>query len=255
MAKYIKSKRGIKLKNWVIIPDLHYPYHDPKFIKVISKVISLVKPSGGIVQLGDAIDFFQLSKFDKDPARKNTARDDLELYREQMLRWANLLPDGSCFRQLEGNHEHRLTRFIWGRSGEIAQMVQAVPEMLGIKELNKISRIRYEWFPINNYRSCVIGDCLLHHGTFFNKHVAVTNLERYPNKFICGHTHRIQLAYNGDKWSCTLGHGSLEDDTSHIPAPTGWSQAFAILTETRGECSIEVISVKDGKCIFRGESL
>ncbi len=177
------------------------------------------------------------------------------MYREQMLKWANLLPDGCEFRQLEGNHEDRLRRYLWGSAREIAQMIHAVPEMLGFKELNKISRIKYSWYAIGNYRSCTIGDCLLHHGTFFNKHTAVTNLERYQHKLVTGHTHRLQLAYNGPLWSCTLGHGSLESQTSHIPAPSGWSQAFGILTENRGECQIEVVPVRDGKCILRGEPI
>jgi hypothetical protein len=204
------------------------------------------------VQLGDAVDWWQLSRFDKDPSRKNTARDDLEMYREQMVKWAAMLPPGAEYRLLEGNHESRAVRYIWGRAPDISQMVKAVPEMLGLKEMNQLTKTRFSWYPISDYRACIIGDCILHHGHFFNEHVAVANLKRYAQKFLCGHTHRVQLAFHGDKWSCTIGHGSLEDDTSHIPAPTGWQQAFAILTEVNGECSIEIIPVKDGKCLLRG---
>lgn len=239
----------------MISPDLHYPYHDPKFVRLISKVLTIIRPSGGFIQLGDAVDWFQLSRFDKDPARKNTARDDLEMYREQMIKWAALLPDGAAYIQLEGNHEDRLRRYIWGSARDIAQMVHAVPEILGFKELNKIHRIDFRWHPISNYRSCRIGDTIIHHGHFFNEHTAVNNLKRYPEKLITGHTHRIQLAYSGDKFSCTLGHGSLETETSHAPVPSGWAQAFAVLTEVKGECNIEVFQVNNGKCIFRGEAL
>lgn len=243
------------IKTWIIIPDLHYPYHDPKFIKVVTRAITAVKPNGGIVQLGDAMDWFQLSRFDKDPLRKNTARDDLEMYRDQMVKWAALLPAGSEFRQLEGNHEFRLTKYIWGRASDLSQMVYIVPDMLGIKELNKCMSVKFSWFNLSNYRACIIGDCLIHHGQFFDQHVAANNLKRYAQKIITGHTHRLQLAYNGNAWSCTLGHGSLEAQTSHIPAPTGWQQAFGVLTEIRGECSLEVVPVNDGKCVFRGREL
>lgn len=207
------------------------------------------------MQLGDAMDWFQLSRFDKDPSRKNTARDDLEMYREQMVKWAAMLPSGSEFRQLEGNHEARLTKYVWGRAGDLSQMVYVTADMLGIKELNKCTSTKFSWHPISNYRSCIIGDCILHHGVFFDQNVAASNLKRYMQKIIQGHSHRLQLIYHGDLWSCSLGHGSQEEQTAHIPAPNGWRQAFAILTEIRGECSIEIVPVQDGKCIFRGREL
>lgn len=172
-----------------------------------------------------------------------------------MVKWAALLEDGCEYLQLEGNHEDRLRRYVWGNAREIAQMVYIVPEMLGFKELNKLRAVSFKWHPIGNYKSCRIGDTILHHGHFFNEHVAVNNLKRYPEKLITGHTHRLQLAYYGDKWSCTLGHGSLEASTAHIPAPSGWCQAFGVLTEVRGECSLEVIPVNNGRCVLRGEQL
>lgn len=241
------------MRTWIIIPDLHYPFHDPKYIKVVTRAITAVKPNGGIVQLGDAVDWFQLSRFDKDPSRKNTARDDLELYREQMIKWAALLPAGAEFRQLEGNHEARLTKYVWGRAGDLSQMVYIIPDMLGIKELNKITSTKFGWFPFTNYRACIIGDCILHHGHFFNEHVAANNLKRYMHKYICGHTHRLQVVYFGDLFSATLGHGSLEHQTSHIPAPTGWAQAFGVLTEIDGICNLEIIPVTRGSCVLRGK--
>ena len=69
-----------KIRQWLVLPDSHGPFHCKKYFKLILKILDTVK-FDGIVHLGDCVDLFQLSKYDKDPARKNDARDDIEEYR------------------------------------------------------------------------------------------------------------------------------------------------------------------------------
>jgi predicted phosphodiesterase len=233
------------MKTWLIVPDLHYPYHDKAYIRLITNVIKKIRPYG-IVQLGDAIDCFQISKYPKDPERVNTVFDDILDYKYQMQEWAELC--GGPYYQLEGNHEARLARFIWERAPAINKLVRTVAELL---DLN--SKLGHKWFPLSKWDGCRIGDAVLHHGVYYNKHVGVAGLDRYPTKFIGGHTHRLQIAYNNDRFHVTLGHGSDETLTSHNATPTGWTQAFGLLHEHRGITSIETIVVINGTCILHGE--
>lgn len=235
------------VKTWLVIPDLHYPYVDKLYVKLITAVIKKVRPYG-IVQLGDAVDCFQISKYPKNPERLNSVFDDVIDYRLQMIEWHELC--GGYYWQLEGNHENRLERFIWEKSPQINKLVRTIPELL---DIGKITGTK--WFPLRDWRACQIGDATLHHGVFYSQHVAAGNLARYPTKLLTGHVHRLQYVSNGERWSCVLGHGSDETLTSHNATPTGWQQAFGLLHNVNGVCEIEVVPVAGGKCTFRGEVL
>lgn len=233
------------MKTWLIIPDLHFPYQDKAYTKLITKVIKIVKPYG-IVQLGDAIDCFQISRYPKDPERVNTVFDDIQEYRFQLIEWSELC--NGMYYQLEGNHEARLSKFIWEKAPALNKMVRTIPELLGFD-----SNPRLKWFPISRWNACKIADTTIHHGVYFGRHLAVSGLDKYPTKFVCGHTHRVQVAYSDTRFHATLGHGSDESLTSHNATPTGWSQAFGLLHDSNGVASLETILVDRGRCVLHGE--
>lgn len=240
-----------KSKRYLIVPDIHIPYHDLSFIALVSKLLRVLKPNG-IVQLGDALDFWQISRFDKNPLRKRSMMDDVKMYSEIIDEWESLLPDGAEIIQIEGNHEDRLRRYIWQHAKELADgWIRTVPEMLNFKKRS----IKCTWHELANWQSCKLGDCIIHHGHYFNMHTAVGNLTRYPLSIITGHTHRFQFASNGNRFSATLGHGSDESLTAHQPTPTGWQQALGVLTVTNGKSNLEPIMVNDGECIFHGKKI
>lgn len=240
-----------KTKLYLVIPDLHVPHHDVSYVALISRVIKLVKPDG-VVQLGDALDFWQVSRFDKNPMRKQTLMEDVEAYSKILDEWEDALPLTGEIIQLEGNHEDRLRRYIWQNAKELADgWVKTVPEMLNLKKRS----IKCSWHELANWRSCKLGDCILHHGHYYNAHVAVGNLTRYPMSLITGHTHRFQFASNGDRFSASLGHGSNEHLTAHQPTPTGWQQAFGILTIVNGKSHLHPVLVRDGECVVFGKRI
>lgn len=235
------------MKTWLLIPDLHFPYQCKLYTRLMTRVITKVKPYG-IIQLGDAVDCHQISKYPKDPERMNTVFDDLQDYKYQMDEWADLCR--GPYWQLEGNHEARLAKFIWTKAPEINKMVRTIPELLGLR-----ANLGLKWFPLSQWGACRVADTVLHHGVFYSKHVAVSGLDRYPHSFICGHTHRVQFASNGDRFHATLGHGSDEKLTAHNYTPTGWQQAFGLLHEIGGKAHLEIMLVKDGHAIIHGERI
>ena len=242
-----------KISQWLVLPDSHVPFHCKKYFKLILKILDTVK-FDGIVHLGDCVDLFQLSKYDKDPARKNDARDDIEEYRSLMLSLANKLPAGSEYHITEGNHDRRAAKGLWGKAPEFASLVPPMPSMLGFKELNQTHKVKFKWHSFDNFKSLVINDTILMHGFYYDKHVAMNNISRYPGyNTLSGHCHRISYATNGIHWSATLGHCSDEKMTSHNPTFSGWDQAFGVLHTSNERSEIEIVRVKEGKCIFRGK--
>lgn len=223
-------------------------------MKIIFLIIKLLKKElTGIVQLGDFVDFFQISTYDKNPDRKNTIKEDLDAYGIWLAKVDALVNAGTHFYQLEGNHEDRLRRYIWAKAPQLQGLVPDIPDILQFKIRNKTCNMKYKWFPMKQWDACKIGDVTLHHGHYFNKHVAVNNLSIYETKFIAGHTHRFQYASNGVRWSVSAGYGSTEPNIGHIPAPHNWQQSLIILTVNDGIGEIEPILIDDGFCIFRSQ--
>ena len=242
------------MKTYLIVPDLHIPFEDTAYTKLILKILKNIH-CHGIVQLGDALDFFQLSTYDKDPARRNTIGDDIDEWNTMLDQWSAALPRGGEIHLLEGNHCFRLHRYVARHARDIHEIVRPMPELLRLKERNE-GRIKFTWHNYAKWNSLMLGDCVLLHGFYFNQHVAMTNLAKYRTNLICGHTHRVQIVSDGVHYSVSLGHGSDEKKTAHQPTPTGWQQALGLLTvDNFGKTTFELITVNNGKAVIRGKSL
>lgn len=231
------------MRTYLIVPDMHIPFHCIRFTRLITKILKEIKFTG-VVQLGDALDFFQVSKYAKDPERKNSMSEDILTYRQIVCEWSEHVDE---FHQLEGNHEHRLIKFVWTQAKELQHLVKPISEMI------RPEKVIFKYYPLSDWKACIIGDCVLHHGWFFNQHTAMNNLGKYPKKIITGHTHRFQYVSDGSKFSVTLGHASNEDETMHNPIPSNWQQAFGILTVIQGVTYFEPVLVTDGKAWVRGK--
>jgi predicted phosphodiesterase len=243
------------MKTYLIVPDLHVPFHCPKIVKLITKLIKECNPDG-IIQLGDAIDAFQISTYSKDPSRRNLLAEDIEDWKLILNEWARHLKSGAQIHLLEGNHEHRLSRYIAGNCRDLHGLVPDWPTMLGIDLRNKTSRHKWIWHPYNKWDSCQIGDCTLLHGFYYNQHCAATSLAKYRTNIIFGHTHRVQKVFDGKHYAISLGHASNEAETAHQPTPTGWEQALALLhVEQNGTTHVDIVRVKNGQGVVYGKKI
>lgn len=240
----------------LVIPDLHVPFHDKKYVKLIDKIITEVKPNY-LVQLGDMVDFFQISKFARSLDERSTCYEDLMEARIILDRWDKLMPEGSEIHLLEGNHEARLLKYYSKRAPELHEMVKSIPDVYGLNVRNKFGKNKWTWHQLNRWDSCKIGDVVYHHGTYFNQHTAGSNLTKYPcPKFIQGHNHRILYASGGsNKWSATLGHGLDISQIDYLCAPNLWGQAFGLVTYFDGIGSLEIVEVVNDTCVLRGIKL
>jgi len=246
---------GATMKTYLIVPDIHVPFHCPKFIKLITKLIKELNPDG-ICQLGDALDAFQISTYSKDPSRRNLLVDDIDDWKHILNEWSRHLKSGAVIHLLEGNHEHRLSRYIANSCRDLHGLVPDWPTLLGIDLRNKTGRHKWQWHPYNKWNSCKIGDCVLMHGFYFNQHVAATSLAKYRTNVIFGHTHRVQYVSDGVHYACSLGHGSNEHETAHQPTPTGWQQCLGLLhVDNQGKTKLDVVLVNDGKAVVYGKQV
>lgn len=89
--------------------DNHYPVHDPKVQRAKLKFAADIKPDVW-VNVGDHYDFFSVSKYDKEPDRRETLQDEFD---SSVSYWEDVcdVTKGDVH-YLQGNHEHRLERLI-----------------------------------------------------------------------------------------------------------------------------------------------
>lgn len=215
----------MSLTKTMVIPDMHFPYHDRAVWSCIKKVIRGEKPST-IVWIGDGFDFFAASSFSKNPLRRQSLRDEV---REGQVEFDAVVRLG-CDRMIycEGNHEHRLERYLCERAPELYGMVSArglvVRDWAGV-----------EWVP---YRKHVqVGKVLYSHdlgfaGVYAGRHT----LQAAGTNIVFGHTHRGGTVFEGThrgerRFSLNVGWGGGLDqvDYMHKVKTKDWQHGFGWL--------------------------
>lgn len=242
------------MRTFLVVPDVHVPFHCRKITRLVTKLIKEINPDG-IVQLGDGLDAFQISTYSKDPSRRNLLSEDIDDWKSILNEWARHLRPGAVIHLLEGNHEYRLSKYIANQAKDLHGLVPDWPTLLGIELRNRAGPHKWHWHPYTKWNSCRIGDCVLMHGFYYNTHVAATALTKYRTNVIFGHTHRVQYISDGVHFSCSLGHASNEEETAHQPTPTGWKQCLGLLhVDNQGKTKLDLLPVDNGRVILYGKA-
>jgi hypothetical protein len=126
MSKPIFSRPSIKVfksaspqKNYLIIPDIHFPYHLNDAIKFCKSVQELFKvPEDNVIQLGDMEDNFFLGAYPKGADMLHTPDQELEEARKHIREMAKAFPMLSI---CTSNHASRYYRKAAG--GELPTQV------------------------------------------------------------------------------------------------------------------------------------
>jgi predicted phosphodiesterase len=109
----------IKAKKIAVLSDIHIPYHSVTALSAALDFIQAEKPSA-ILLNGDILDFYQLSRFGKDPRKRSVAHE-LQAARE----FLDILSQfGAKIYYKIGNHEERYQNYL---------MMKA-PELLGVQQ-------------------------------------------------------------------------------------------------------------------------
>jgi hypothetical protein len=236
----------------VVIPDIHCDRQDAKFINIATQLIRKLRPKY-VIQLGDAMDLSTISTYLTSADSTDCIMKDIAAYNKILDQWQAAMPDGCVFHQLEGNHCARAQKFLARNCRQMHKLFKPISEMLKLKERSKSGK-KFIWHPYDKWDSCKIYDVIFHHGTYFDKNLAVSNLTRYQCiKFVQGHSHRYQHAAANGFWSVSLGHGSEASKTAHIAAPNTWQQSLGVITFVDRRGHFEPLIVHNGMGVFRGE--
>lgn len=119
-------------KNVLILSDIHIPYHSIEALTAMTKWASSRKVDC-IILNGDIVDFHKLSKFQKDP-RKRDFYLEIQALEEFIIKLQEIFPLAKIYYK-EGNHEYRLVSYLRVKAPELLGTDQfELPTLLKLGE-------------------------------------------------------------------------------------------------------------------------
>lgn len=106
-------------KRVLILSDIHIPFHDKSAVDLAVAWGKKQNPDAVILN-GDTIDFYQLSRFEKDPRERKT-KDEIDDAKAFLAYIAGSFP-GSAIIYKKGNHDERWDKFLWNHAPEICEL-------------------------------------------------------------------------------------------------------------------------------------
>jgi UDP-2,3-diacylglucosamine pyrophosphatase LpxH len=238
--------------------DVHAPYHS---IEAITAALDFLSNKDITTLLigGDFFDFYGMSRYAKDPDKRNTA-EEIKIG-VQLLKtiFNELSPDKVVFKY--GNHDERFEHYIWQKFAEIPQLT----DFEEMKQINLETILRNRLgkdFPIDfvtDKRIIKVGNLNIAHGHEFPSGISSpVNIARglylrAKANTICGHHHRssshVEQDINGQMIT-TWSVGSLcELHPLYMPI-NSWNHGVALITlDEDGIVDVQNKRIKNGRIV------
>jgi predicted phosphodiesterase len=238
-----------------LVADTHPPFHDPRAVHLACKLIEAFKPDE-LVHLGDGIDFYAVSSFDKNPERVDKLQQEIDAAVSVNKLLSSAAGDASCY-YLEGNHDQRWLRYLY-RHPEVSQL-----EVLRFSNLLKLEESG--WQLGGEEREYFAQRLVVKHGNRVSKHSAYSaryalEQHHFQQSVAVGHTHRQgyhvvtgpRLMVAGWEIGCLC---SLEPEYTRHP---NWQLGLAFVSGGSGHSfAVELVPFitagKARRAIWRGE--
>lgn len=250
---------GGRFVNAFLYGDTHFPFQDQRALDVVAG-ISVDQRPDVLVHMGDLLDCYTLSRWDKNPERKETLQDEINAARMHLAQMRDLHPNAR-FIYLEGNHEDRLRRILWNLEGPAAVLAQLTafrnsitwPALLGLDELH-IEFVPYA----EQSRRGFLPKFIVKHGTVVRGRSAYTangEWSKYGMSGASGHTHRLGAFFHRDH---NGNHVWLETGCTCLLTPEymvdpDWQQGAVTVTfdVKTGAPDTNPVYIHEGNAVWR----
>ncbi len=226
--------------------DEHRPFQDERALSVAHQVVRDFDPDLRITG-SDSLDFYALSKFDKDPRRlKLGLQEEIDSFLAGEREWRDAAPN-AVVQWLDSNHTDRLRKWLW-QHAEIADL--RAMELPNLLEFARNGILYEEMGDHANKEIEIEGKLLIKHGEYVRKYSAYSakaelEAQVHDISILSGHTHR------GGTYHVTTRHGVITAqecfclcrlDPPYLHHPN-WQQGI-VLAEIVGEnVSIEPVVI------------
>ena len=219
-------------ERWLVLPDIHVPYHDTRTIAAILQYILDVQksrhPFVGVLHLGDFLDLDELSRWTKDyeASIKGSLAESFERGNTFLDELQKTIGENCRLVILQGNHDYRTVDF----GLKFPHMSEHCNFERNLRLEDRGIRYIKCWETGEMYQ---IGNAYFTHGRFLNKYHAAKMVDTYGVCTYYGHTHDVmefpKVQYGNDKTLVgkSLGCLCLYEQSYMKGAPSNWQQAFA----------------------------
>ncbi len=204
------------------IPDIHIPDHDPDALSWALRTGLALRPYK-VILLGDVINFDPICRFPKPPRAALTLQDELEAA-QHVIRRIDQTFKAAKIVWLCGNHEERLTKYLWRNAPELADLQELA--------LEHVLRVPVRWKvvpPMKMYREQGV---FVFHGVRWSRTVLDYNLREYGVSSVQGHSHRLDVKHhrlaNGRIISAAEA-GTLQKLHVNYCLSTDWCHGMAVI--------------------------
>ena len=236
----------IKETDGLLFADSHFPYHD---IIAINAMLghAVKRPKINFILIdGDGLDFYQLSKFIKDPS-KRSVNNEIWQWVEFLESLKKYFPNAKIYWKF-GNHEERLEKYLFVKAPELIDMKEyRLGEIIKIRGITDIEIIEKQII--------YAGRLPIVHGTEFQGRVtsAVNPARGFFLKSlssVLGADKHITSSHSetdiNGKLLSTFSIGCLCGLHTEYARLNKWNHGFAYLTIDKQEFSIENMKIYNG---------
>ncbi len=241
----------------IVLPDVHIPFQDDELLLVWLNHVRQLKPDG-IDILGDLIDCYTLSTFDKNPTRKGTLQEEVDEVHDFLALLRKRAGRECDIRYSEGNHEERLRKVLWRKSPEFVDLRNlTMPELLGLKKLG------IKWHSIQN--PYCIHDLWYSHGDLLRAEAGASaraKANAIRGSVIVGHSHRTgwspRTTWSGIEDAYDAGHLADYTRLDYVRSIPNWQQGWPVVEYLpEGTHCVDFVRVQNAGrhrvVTFRGE--
>jgi hypothetical protein len=240
----------IKETAGMLFSDPHFPYHDVIAVNAMLNDAVKRKEINFILINGDGLDFYLLSRFNKDP-NKRSVNEEIYTWCEFLKLLQKLFPVAKIYWKL-GNHEERLEKYLRVKAPELLDMSEfklgKIIEMRGVTGVNIIEK-----------QIVYAGRLPIVHGhEFQSKATSAVNPARglflkTLSSALISHYHRTSSHAEkdiNDKLMSSFSVGCLCGLHPEYALLNNWNHGFAYIDIDGQEFNIENLKIHKGK-IYR----
>jgi len=243
-----------KLQKIFLFADSHIPFQDNKIIELILNFLADEHPDIIIIG-GDFLDFYQISKFRKNPLSISNIESDLDEAHEILIKIRESVPKSRIF-YIEGNHEFRWRSYLIENAPIFYELFSLrFTDLLMLEKLNityipcppELNKFSHNFLQINDF---CIGhfDKALKNACYSGRMLR----DEFGTNIIQFHVHRIGSSYRtyvdktkfGAEIGCTC---KLNPAYQRKP---DWQQGIGMLYIKGKNSSFYNIAIKNSSFIF-----
>ncbi|MCJ7482609.1 MAG: hypothetical protein MUO31_06555 [Thermodesulfovibrionales bacterium] len=238
------------MKTSAVANDFHFTFHEPKAVRLFLGFVKEHQPRQVIIN-GDLCDFYKISKFDKDPNRIESLQIEIDAASDFLGELRDAATGADVIFD-EGNHEHRLRKYLWRKAEALASL-----KCLELPKLLKLDKYHIKHVPYGE--GVQVGKIFVYHGTIVRQDSSYTAKAEFLKNGcsgMSGHTHRdgkYVKRNRGGQFAWWENFCMCKLDPEYVDGIVNWSQGFSLIHSVGSKQYVEQIHINKGSYVYGGQ--